>query len=603
MGRGQMPKGPTRGWNLVHFGRSLPIGIVLLSAVYLLIPPLFFTVLSTFRVPGDRLPFESDIAWGLSNLRDLYAAGLIQRTALDTLVYVSGSAVLATTVGFLFAWMVERTDLPLRRAVFVLILFPLLMPGLVVTIGWLLLLGEQTGLFNVALRTLFPIWEKGPLDVFSMHGMVLIQGLGLMPLAFLFLRGGLRNIDRSLEEASLASGAGSWTTFLRVTLPILRPGLLGAVIVTAVLTVESFEVPLLLAGGAKAEIFSVRLYTALNDASGAPPNYGIAGALGLHFLVITYVLFSLFQFFTRRGEQFTTIGGRTLQPRRHNLGPWRWPVLTVLAFLLSMVSAAPFAVLVWTSLLPQYFHLSTVALGQVSLDQYRELLADGRLWGAWRNTVIIALAAPTISVGVSAMIAWVVVRARPSPWRTILDLFMSSSIAIPAAVAGSAFLLFYVRLDKLTPVWLPLLGTVLVLVLVYAHRLTVAYRISQTSLLRIGAVLEEASSASGARPMQTLLRIVLPLAIPGLAAAWVTLLVVAVRELTLPLIVGRESPPLVISVLVWKLWGFHTGQAAALGVLTIVFLATAAVAALVMFRWCPWQRHPRGRGLVHFEAR
>ena len=154
----------------MHFGRSLPSGIALLSAVYLLAPPLFFTVLSTFRVPGDRLPFESDAAWGLSNLRDLYATGLIQRTALDTLVYVSGSAILATTVGFLFAWMVERTDLPLRRAIFVLILFPLVMPGLVVTIGWLLLLGEQTGLFNIALRALFPIWEKGPLDVFSMHG-------------------------------------------------------------------------------------------------------------------------------------------------------------------------------------------------------------------------------------------------------------------------------------------------------------------------------------------------------------------------------------------------------------------------------------------------
>ena len=345
----------------------------------------------------------------------------------------------------------------------------------------------------------------------------------------------------------------------RVTLPVLRPGLLGATIVTAVLAVESFEVPLLLAGGAKAEIFSVRLYTALNDASGAPPDYGTAAALGLHFLIITYVLFSLFQFLTRRGDQFTTIGGRTLQPRRHSLGPWRWPVLTVLAFLLSIVSAAPFAVLVWTSLLPQYLHLSTVALGQVSLDQYRALFADSRLWGAWRNTVLVALAAPTISVGVSAAIAWVVVRARPGPWRTTLDLFMSSSIAIPAAVAGSAFLLFYVRLDKLTPVWLPLLGTVFVLVLVYAHRLTVAYRISQTSLLRIGAVLEEASATSGARPMQTMLRIVLPLAAPGLAAAWVTLLVVAVRELTLPLIVGRESPPLVISVLVWKLWGLPHG--------------------------------------------
>ena len=548
------------------------------AAVYLLAPPILLTAYSAFRTPGDHLPFEATASWGVGNFAGIYTSGALLSTLVDTSVFVAGSVAVAFVVGFGLAWLVERTDLPWRNAVFALLLFPLMMPGLVITMGWLLLLGEQTGALNVAIRAVLPLWDAGPFDVFTMYGMVMVEGLSLVALVFIFLSAALRNMDPKLEEASRTSGASLLTTFRRVTLPILRPSVLGILMLSAILVVESFEVPLLLAGGAGADIFSSRIYFALNDASGAPPDYGTVAALGLHFMALTYLLFFLYQRLTNQPDRFVTLTGRGYRPRGYELGAWRWPILAGVGLFLMITSVGPFLVLLWTSFLPQYIQPSFEALGRASLDQYTRLLGDPRFLSAWANTLVVAVAAPTIAVLVSLVIAWAVTRAKRAGglWMA-LDLFLSSSIAIPGVIAANAFLLFYLRANRVVPSWFPLFGTLLVLVLVYAYRMAVAYRVNRAGVMQVAVELEDASSASGASAVQTFRRVVVPLTAPSWLAAWLLLFLVAVREFTLPLVVGRESPPFVVSVLIWKLWGQHAGEAAALGVLTVVFLLIAVL--------------------------
>ena len=569
-------------------GNRLMIAGALVAAVYLLAPPLAFTLYSAFRVPADHLPFEQGSAWGWDNFANIYTSGALQSTLLDTTVYVAGSVALALVVGLALAWLVERTDLPGRSLVFVLLLFPLMMPGLVAAIGWLLLLGERVGVVNLAIRAVLPFWQAGPFDIFSMYGMVVVQGLSLVPLVFLFVSAGLRNMGPALEEASRASGASPLTTLRRVTLPLLRPHILGVGLLAAIFTVESFEVPLLLAGGAGADIFSTRLYFALNNASGAPPSYGTVAALGLHFLVLTYGLFLLYHLLAGQADRYVTLTGRGYRPSRYELGRWRWPVALAVGLFLFVVSGAPFLVLLWTSLLPQYMQPGAEAFSQLSLRQYSALWSDHRLASAWLNTLIVAVAAPTLSVAVALALAWALARSRAaSGVKVVLDMLLSSSIAIPGVVAANAFLLFYLLINRSVPSWFPLYGTVLVLVLVYAYRLAVAYRISRAGLAQIAPELVDASAASGATALQTFRKIVVPLAAPSIFSAWVLLFLVAFREFTLPLVVGRESPPFVVSTLIWKLWGQHTGQAAALGVITVLFLS----ASLLLVRWAVFRRY------------
>ena len=553
--------------------RLMVLGAVV-AALYLLGPPIGMTVYAAFRVPADMLPFERGASWGVGNFTQLYTTGALQSTLLDTFIFVAGSVVLATALGFALAWLVERTNLPFRSLVFVLLLFPLMMPSIIVTMGWVLLLGESKGMLNVVIRTLLPFWESGPFDIFTMYGMVIVQGFGLTALTFLFCAAALRNMDPALEEASRTSGARFLTTLRRVTLPLLTPSILGVVLLAAILAMESFEVPILLALGAQADILSTRIYFALNSAAGNPPLYGEVAALGLHFMALAYLLFIVYHRLTRRSERYATVMGRGYRPRRYDLGRWRAVVLLAVALVLFVNSIAPFLVLLWTSFLPSYFTPGSEAFDRLSFSQYGALFADQRLLSAAGNTLAVALGAATLSVLVALVIAWAVVRAKVrSGLRVALDLFTSSSIAIPGVVAASAFLLFYLRLNNAASGWLPLYGTVVVLVLAYAYRMAVAYRLSRAGVTQVSRELEEASHTSGGSGFQTWRRVLLPLVAPSAFNAWVLLFLVAFREFTLPMVLHRGSDPLVVSVLVFKLWQNYQGQAAALGVLTVGFLA------------------------------
>ena len=571
-----------RGARSVVTAERLLIGGAVAAAVYLLAPPVALTLFSALRTPGDRLPFEDGVGWGLDNFAALYRSGALQSTLADTAVFVAGSVVLAFAAALVLAWLVERTDLPLRRLVYVLLLVPLMMPGIVTTMGWVLLFGERTGAMNVAIRTILPLWEVGPIDIFTVYGMVMVQGASLVTLMFVFISAALRGMDPALEDASRTSGATLLATIRGVTLPLLRPHLLAVLILGAILAIESFEVPLLLGLGARADILSTRIYFALNDATGASPDYGAVAVLGLHFMALSFALFFVYHRLTGGAERFATIGSRAQPPALHPLQRWKWPVFAGVAAFLFVVSLAPFLVLVWTSLLDQYRQPSSEAFALLSLDQYAALFADSRLASTLANTAVVVVAAPTLAVGAALVIAWVVVRGKGNPkLRLALDFLASASIAIPAVVAANALLLFYLRLNRWLPDWAPLLGAVVVLVLSYAYRLAVAYRLQRAGIAQLAREMEEAAGTHGASPARTFRDIVVPLVRPSIFGAWVFLAVVAFRELSLPLIIGRDTPPFVVSTLIWKLWGNSTGQAAALGVLSVAFL----VAFLLIARW------------------
>lgn len=552
--------------------RRLIAAAASLGVVYLAAPPLVLTLVSAFRVPAHSLPFDSGAAWGLSNFTSLYTGGALLSTFLDTAVFAGASVLLGSAAALAIAWLLDRTDLPLRGPVFALLLLPVLLPSVVSTIAWVLLLGERTGAVNAAIRWLLPLWETGPIDVFSMLGMVLVQGFSLAPLLVVFFASALRGVDPALEEAARASGLPPWRVMTGVTLPLLRPHLLAGVLLALIFSIEAFEVPLLLSLGADADILAARVYFALNDAAGGPPRYGTVGAIGVHFLLITYALFFAYQRLAGDERRFAAPRRSPRAPVR--LGRWRWAAFGGVALVLGLLSGAPLLVLAWTSLHPQYVQPSLAALGDVSLAQYRDLFADGRVIGALGNTALVAVCAPAIGVGVALLAAWSVQRrVLPHGLRWTLDALASSSIAVPSVIAANGLLLFYLRLNRLAPDWLPLFGSVMVLVLAYAYRLSIAYRIQRAGLGQTGETPEEAAYVSGGGVWSALLRVTAPMLRPSWAGAWLLLGLVAFRELTLPLVLNRGGPPHLVSTLVWELWGRRTGEAAALGVLSAVVAA------------------------------
>ena len=568
------PGGALRGGGLAQ---TLVLGGAVLVALYLVAAPLGMLLLGAFRGPADFLPFEPGARWTLGPLVEVLTDPVLYRTTLaDTLVFTAGAVALGFSTAFVLAWLVERTDLPLRGLWFTLITARLVMPGVVLAMAWIFLLGPNAGWLNAALRALFGGDGAGPLDIFSMPGLIFAQGLSSVPFIFLLLTAALRTMDPALEEASSVSGASPRMTFLRVTLPVLAPGLLAPLILVTILTLEQFEMPLVLGLPAKIHVFSTRIYWELTPLSGLP-NFARAAAAALPILAVALVLLAFYNRLIRRADRFVTITGRGYRPRRLALGPWRWPALAFVSLYAALATLLPAFVLLWTSLFG-YGTPSLAQLPQFSLGAYRALLSDPNLGSALGNTAIVAIGSATLVTVVSALIAWILVRTR-IPGRGVIDVLSFVSIGIPSVIAGLGVMLFYLSVP------LPIYGTVWILVLAYAYRLSVATRVARAGLMQIHRELEEASATSGVGWAGTFRRVVAPLMSPSLVGVWVLLFIVGVQEFTLPLVLFSPEN-VVMSVLLWRLFAAgETAKAAALAVLIMaIVLPVVFLARTVLLR-------------------
>ena len=166
-----------------------------------------------------------------------------------------------------------------------------------------------------------------------MGGLILCQGIASVPFVFLLLGAAMRTMNPALEEASSASGARPLTTFLRVTLPVLRPGVLAPLILATLVALEQFEMPLIIGFPARINVFSTRLYFDLNPEDELPA-YGKAAAVALLFLVAAVVLLVVYNHLIRRAERFVTVTGKGYRPTRYALGGWRAPALLFVGFYL-----------------------------------------------------------------------------------------------------------------------------------------------------------------------------------------------------------------------------------------------------------------------------
>ena len=517
---------------------------------------------AAFRGPQELLPFEEGARWTFNNILTVYSDTRLYTTIIpNTVLFTVGSVVLTFFGAFVLAWLVERTDLPFRTTAFTLLLVPLLVPGVIPTIAWIFLLAPKTGILNGLLRTLLGLSGEGPLNIFSMEGMIAVQTVSLIPFVFLLLTGTLRSMNPALEEASEMSGATPFTTFTRVTIPVLLPGLLAPLILATLIVLEQFETPLVIGMPARINVFSTRIFFELTTDSDLPA-YGRAAAVALPFLICGIMLLLLYNRAIRQADKFVTVTGKGYRPSRLQLGAWKLPALSFVALYISIAAILPFLVLVWTSFFG-YRDPSWETLQAISFETYVALFRDPKFWLAVRNTLIVAGLSATIITLIGALVSWVILRTR-MPGKSILDIVSFLSIGIPSVIAGLAAALLYLSLP------IGIYGTIWVLVLAFSYRLAVSTRLSRSALMQIHRELEEASSVAGGRWLTTLRRVILPLLAPTLLSSFALLFIIGVREFTIPLIL--QSPEnTVLSVVMWQFFtGNQIPKAAAVGTLLVV---------------------------------
>lgn len=500
----------------------------------------------------------------LEHFAAAYGGERLGELAWNSAWFTIGTTLVTVPLGAALAFLVVRTDLPLRKTIFALAVLPLVVPGVVNTIGWILVASPRTGLINVLLGT-------GTVDIFSPAGMVLVESAQSLPLVFLLMAGAFAIGDRTLEEAAAVSGARPLSVLRRVTLPLAVPALAASALVVAVRTLESFEVPALLGLPDGIWVLTSRIWRALER---LPADYGEAAAYALGLLAIIALGVWLYW---RRGEYRGGLGGGA-PPRRLPLGRWRTPLgAIVLATVVALV-VLPLAMIVYTSLQPRFSAPSLDGLTRLDVDAYANLAGDSASTSALRNSLLLAAGSASLASLLTLVVAWLAVRGR-TRGRRAFDLAVSVPLAIPGLVLGAALLFVYLRAP------LPIYGTLWILLIAYVTQaLPYGFRFGAAALSQVGAELEEAAEVSGADRWQRARRVLVPLVLPGLAAGWVYLAISAMRDLAASVVLTGPGTG-VIAVRIFE--QYESGEfpeMAALAVIELLVVGLLAIGGVLAFR-------------------
>jgi len=548
-----------------HFGPQLfGVGLAALLMAYLTLVPLAMLVYGSLKSgpPGVAGSLT------LKNYLTLFENWRLVGALFNSLIFSTGSSFLAFAGGLYLAWMTERTNVAWRGAIYTCVLIPMIVPGILTTVGWIMLFGRRSGLVNLIATQYFGFDQ--PIEIYNMPGMIWVQGTDQIPLAFLLLAAALRSMDPSLEEAAMVAGSGILRTTMHITVRVLLPAILAVWMISFVRAIENFEVPALIGMPAGILVFATEVYLATKN---VPTDFGLASTFAVVYLAITTVGVVLYLRWTAASEQFATITGKGYRPTVFHLGRWRILLAILNLSLCLILFILPILIVVWSSFLPFYMAPSKAALASLSLENYKNLwnfpLVHRALW----NSFVLGISSSTITMLLTAVVAWIIVR---TSWRGkgALDFLAFSPIAMPGLVLGIAILWLYL----VAP--LPVYGTLWILLIAYVTKyLPYGMRACSASMLQIKKELEEASEASGAAWSHTFRRVILPLLAPGFVAGWIYVITHSFRELSTSIMLYRSGTE-VISIVLFELWdGGQYPQLSALGMVLVTILVTISLIA------------------------
>lgn len=540
------------------------LGLFVLLAA-LIAGPLFVLVMTSFAPPGTL----SLLNWAFTfeNYRDVISRPNTGAVVLNTVMFAAGSVTIGVTLALVMAFLTERTDMPLRTAIRIMMFSWMAVPPLVFGFGWILLINPGSGIVNTALQWLFGL-ERAPLTPYSFWALVVIAGLSLVPTCYVMISGLLRNMDPTLEDAALVSGAPPARVLRRITAPLLTPGILSVFVFLIMAMVQTFDLPMIVGLTARVPVLSTRIYLAAAPDSGVP-NYGLAAAFGVFLLALAMLLMAIYFRSIRSGEKYRVVTGKGFRPKRSRLTAiGRAMALAVVAAYFA-VMLAPMLILAWASLFPFYRPPALSELPDMTLSAYANILTSPQNLRVIGNTVLLFMTASVLTMLVSCLVSWFAVRGT-SRWGKALDMMAFAPMAIPPVVMAVALLLVFLGT--------PLNGTIWVLVIGHLTiYLAFGTRTMNGAFIQIHKDLENAAIVSGASWATSLRVVLFPMVWPHVLNAWLWVVAHSARDLTFPLILLTSSNVVAASAIFLR-WDYpDLPGAAALSMLMVLGLMALVV--------------------------
>ena len=450
----------------------LTILLLLLFVVYPLLKVLIFSLT------------DADGNFSLANLVTILTTSRYLAVFGRTMLLGIIVAIIATFIGYIFAYTITRTNVPCKKFLKTIATLPILSPPFILSLSIIFLFGKQ----GFITKTLMGITGN---NVYGMGSLVVVQVMSFFPIAYLTLSGILSSIDASVEDAACNMGASRWHTFWTVTFPLSLPGIISGCLLVFIQSLEDFSNPATIGG--EFSTLSIEVYQIITG------SYDMQkGSVLALLLLLPAVTAYLFNKYWVSKKSFVTVTGKPTQARKLiDEAHIKWPL-----FAFCMVVAAVILLFYGTVIFGSFVRTWGYDYS-LTLDQYRKALAYG--WDSLKNSMTLGLISAVIG-GLLGMIIAYITAKRNYYGKRFIEVSSVLMFAVPGTVLGISYVLAF----NTKP--LVLTGTALILIIVFTFRnMPVAIESGTTTLLQIDNSIEEASTILGADTGYSFRRITLPM--------------------------------------------------------------------------------------------
>lgn len=546
---------------------TLLVGFLILILAY----PLALLFVKSFVISRPGQPTVWAVNGWIEAFSDVNLAIAIGNTFYLAFVRVIITSVLA----IFFAWVVTRTDTPLKGFIEVTLWLGFFLPLLPMTMGWILLLDPYYGLINKFLMKVFAL-SQAPFDIYSYWGIIWCHLAFSTSVRFLLMTPAFTAMDAALEDAARTSGSSNMGVLMRITVPILAPAILASTALGFIRSLESLEIEMVLGIPAGIYVVPTKIWDYIHW---EPPLYDRATALCSIFLLFVFFLIWLHRIFLR-GKQFTTVSGRSYMVRTFPLGRWRWATCAFCLLFIGVMIILPLATLIMGTFMEFFGNFDTEKVWTV--HHWTAVFADPVFLRSLRNTLTLGLAAGIGGTLLYALISYLIVRTR-LPGRGAIDILSWLPWALPGVLISLALLWAVLGSGEYVKL---IYGTVSVLVLaIIIKEMPLGTQIVKAGVLQISNELEEASSTAGATWLAGFRRILLPLLKPTMLAVGIIVFISAARDIPTVIFLATNQSRTLSLLMLDYMADANKEKAAVLGVfLVFLIFALLVIGRLLGFR-------------------
>jgi iron(III) transport system permease protein len=548
------PRRPYTRLRLEHF----VMGAAILALIVLVVLPLLFLLLGS--VKGEQ-------GMSLDHFSEVLSGRLYVNALKNSLILGAWTGLFSMIIGLTLAWAVSRTDVPFKPFIQATATLSYLLPPFLTAIAFTYLFSPNAGLMNVLMRDVLGLpWLT--FNIFSMTGLVIVTVMHTFPFVYLLASSALQSVDASYEEAAQILGASKLRTAFSITAPLVAPAILSGTLLAFVNAIALFGSQAIIGLPGRIVTLPTRIY-ALFD---YPPEYGLASALSLVFVVLTVGALYLQRSFLAR-RSYITLAGKGSRPQLMQLGVFRWVLLGFAVIIFIIGIFAPYATLIAVSFSKSW---GLEFWKNITFANYKFILFDYNVTQrAILNSLMLATVAATLAVLIGAIIGWIDLRTR-IPGRKLLDYFALIPLGLPGIVVAVALIQFWLAMP------IALYGTLSILLLAYVGRyLPLGVRAANTSLRQIDPSLEESAQILGSKWTNTMREITLPLIRPGLFAGWLLVFVPVIQELSASILLFSSSS-ITLAVAIYNL--YETGYIEPVAALSIINMMIIGAAIWLAYR-------------------